>query len=379
MNVATKKRAKTKCRTVVETLEDEILAGRYRPPASFPSVARIVRRFDVAHLTAVKALDELKKMGLVRSRQGAGTFVAHSASRSIGLIVPAWHGTDFFSVLCGEISGLCQRKGRPLLFADTSKISSSETPKRLKGIAESFVEERVSGVMFHPVDFCEKAHEANRTVVEIFRRASIPVVLLDCDIVNPPHESEFDIIGIDNVSAGWRIGEHVLSAGARRILYVSLFTEVSPNAQARFVGIRDAVAMTRGATLVEYRMQAKNGASSLRERIRTAEADAIVCSSDNVAALVLKELARLKLRVPEDVMVTGVNDTSLAEMVSPTLTTIHQPCADIARIAFEMLERRHAEPDAPPMRVFLPAPLVVRESTAHEGRQEQGHSSMKGC
>ena len=362
------RRAKTKCRTVVETLEDEILAGRYKSPATFPSVARIVRRFGVAHLTAVKVLDELKKMGLVRSRQGAGTFVAPTAGRSIGLIVPAWQGSDFFPALCGEVASVCQRKGRPLLFADTSRISSAGMAKRLETIAESFVEQRVSGVMFHPVDFCERAQKVNRAVVDVFRAAGVPVVLLDCDIVNPPDESGLDVVGIDNISAGWRLGEHMLSRGARRILYASVFSNVSPNAQARLAGLRDAVNANRDATLFEYGMRSNPG-GRLGECLRKTKAEAIVCSNDNVAALVVKELASLGLRVPRDVLVSGVNDLTIATVVNPALTTIHQPCPDIARVAFEMLERRSADPDAPPMRVFLPAPLVMRESTdfRHQG------------
>jgi len=67
-------RCESKYKAIVDALSDEIMAGRYRRPMSFPSVARIVRRFGVAHLTAVKVLDELKKRGLVETRQGSGTF-----------------------------------------------------------------------------------------------------------------------------------------------------------------------------------------------------------------------------------------------------------------------------------------------------------------
>ena len=72
----------TKCRTIVDTLSDEIAAGRYRAPSSFPSVERIIRRFKVAQTTAVRALDELKKRGLVYSVHGSGTFVRKSAFRA---------------------------------------------------------------------------------------------------------------------------------------------------------------------------------------------------------------------------------------------------------------------------------------------------------
>jgi len=361
-------RAKTKCRTVVETLADEIMAGRYRPPATFPSVARIVRRFGVAHLTAVRVLDELKKMGLVRSRQGSGTFVAPAAGRSVGLMVPAWHASDFFPSICGEISSVCQERGMALLFADTSKISCDEMPGRLSAIAKSFVEQGVAGVMFHPVDFCGCAREANEMVVDVFREAGVPIVLLDCDIVNPPEESGIDMVGIDNISAGWRLGKHVMSRGARKVLYVSVFTEVSPNALSRLAGLRDAVSASRRVSLSELRMPQSGGAEELREGIAASHADAIVCSSDMVAAIVMKELAALGLRVPDDVIVAGVNDVSLAKIVSPALTTIHQPCAEMARVAFETLERRRGDPGAPAMRVFLPAPLVERDSTARAAR-----------
>ena len=360
------KHTKTKCRTVVETLGDEILAGRYKPPATFPSVTRIVRRFGVAHLTAVKVLDELKKMGLIRSRQGSGTFVAPTAGRSIGLMVPAWQGSDFFPAICSEVSGLCQRKGRPLLFADTSGIACDEMPKQLCAIAESFVEQRVSGVLFHPVDFCSSARKANAQVVAKLHEAGIPVVLLDCDIVNSPEESGLDVVGIDNVAAGRKLGDHVLSKGARRILFASVFPKLSPNVQSRLSGLRDAVSATLGAKLAEFDMSTTASGKLLGECLRKTKADAIVCASDRVAALAIRELLALGIRVPQDVIVSGVNDITVATMVTPALTTIHQPCADIARVAFETLERRRADPDAPAMRVFLPAPLVVRESTAGE-------------
>ena len=83
----------TKCRTIVDTLSDEIAAGRYRAPSSFPSVERIIRRFKVAQTTAVRALDELKKRGLVYSVHGSGTFVRRTEARDPDLCFAAAVGT----------------------------------------------------------------------------------------------------------------------------------------------------------------------------------------------------------------------------------------------------------------------------------------------
>jgi len=357
-------RSGTKCRFIVETLGGEIAAGRYSAPSTFPSAEQIVRRFKVAYLTARKALDELKKRGLVFSVQGAGTYVTRTAGRSIGLVVPAWSGSDFFPALCHAVSAICQRNSRALLFADTSAESGEGLGERMVALAKSFVQEKVGGVLFHPIDFCSGADVANKAVLDVFREAGVPVVLLDCDVANPPDESGYDVVGIDNVAAGWRLGEHVISRGAKKILFVSVFAAVSPNAQSRLAGLRDAVSARRGIRLAAFdAAPGEAGEEAIEEAIRREKPDAVVCSNDNLAAQSLHALSNMGLRVPYDVLLAGVNDVSLARMLSPPLTTIHQPCVDIARVAFETLERRRKNPDAPPMRIFLPAPLVVREST----------------
>ncbi|MBR4260119.1 MAG: substrate-binding domain-containing protein [Kiritimatiellae bacterium] len=359
----------SKYKAIFNTLCDEIMAGRYRRPMSFPSVARIVRRFGVAHLTAVKVLDELKRRGLVKTRQGAGTYVSSSATKAFGLIVPAWPKGEFFPVICQAISSFCQTKGRPLLFADTSFISATDMATRLSGVARSFVEQRVSGVFYHPIDFRDAANSLNRRVTDVFQAADIPLVLIDCDMEDPPATGGFDVIGIDNMAAGWRLGDHVLSLGARRILFVSMFQEFSSNVQLRCVGVRNAVSAQSKATFlgsISFGDGAKFSAC-----VRRQHPDAIICSSDTVAVLVLKRLANLNIRVPEDVMVAGVNDLPFATMTMPTLTTIHQPCFDIARTAFAALESRLENPDEPPRRIFLPAPLVIRESTGNGFQQKR--------
>lgn len=363
-----------KYKTIVGTLSDEIMAGRYRQPMSFPSVARIVRRFGVAYQTAVKVLDELKQRGLVRTRQGAGTYVTEAASRTFGLLVPSWPTGEFFPALCQSLSNLCQAKGRPLLFADTSSISDDDMSVRLSEVARSFMEQRVSGVIFHPIDFCDGAAALNKSVADVFRKAGIPLVLIDCDMEKPPAASGFDVIGIDNVAAGWQLGNHVLSCGARKILFVSLFQEYSSNVQLRCAGVRNAVAAQAKAAFLGSAALADFPACVRRKR-----PDAVICSNDTVAAQVLKRLTGAGVRVPEDMMVTGVNDLPLSSLTTPTLTTIHQPCFEIARAAFETLETRLANPEAPPRRIFLPAPLVVRESTADRFQQGRRHVRRGNC
>ena len=63
---------------------------------------------------------------------------------------------------------------------------------------------------------------------------------------------------------------------------------------------------------------------------------------------------------------TGRNASfSSATLTNLALTTIRQPCTEIAQAAVETLEWRLLDPSTAPRRVFVSAPLVVRESTTN--------------
>ena len=358
-------RSGTKCRTIVDTLSDEIAAGRYRS-AAFPSAERIVRRFNVSYATAVKALDELKRRDLVYSENGSGTFVKTTAGRAIGLMAPAWPGGGYFPILCREVAAVCQANGRPLLFTDTEEHRVEGMRERITALASSLIEERVSGVLYHPVAFGPDAPAANGAVVGMFREAGIPVVLIDSDFVLPPEESGCDVVGIDHILCGWRLGSHLLSRGARRILFVSYRTTTPQvNIPLHCAGLRQALAAKRGARFSVFDIQPNpTDEAALADYLARERPDAVACRSDMLAITALKAIRAAGLSVPDDIIVTGFGDYSYARIADPPLTTIRQPIADIVRIAFETLQRRGRNPDAPPMRVFLPAPLVERESTA---------------
>ena len=94
---------------------------------------------------------------------------------------------------------------------------------------------------------------------------------------------------------------------------------------------------------------------------------ALICAGDEPAAVAMRTLGRLGLRVPEDVSVIGYSDFSFAALLDPPLTTISQPFEEMGAVAARILlkrlqDRTHVEEVA--SRVALPTKLIVRESTA---------------
>lgn len=53
--------------------------------------------------------------------------------------------------------------------------------------------------------------------------------------------------------------------------------------------------------------------------------DAFVCQNDEVAAAFKQTLEKLKLKVPDDVMLVGFDGLEISRLVSPPLTTVRQP------------------------------------------------------
>ena len=349
-----------KYRKIVDRLRSEILAGKYPPGDAFPSLKMLCRRFGVSYLTAVKALEALKELGLVKSQNGVGTFVARRMM-TVGLVMPMLKQVEVYPPICQEFSRLCLEKGVSIDFADISALRSDRVRPVVVAAARRMVADGVAGVVFHPVDFGDRADRTNREVLRIFRSAKIPVVILDADMEAESGQDRFDFVGVDNFEIGKIVGRHVIERGAKKIAFAA-WADMSANVRRRLDGLMAAIAQKRGVTFAGSGLYLSESAA-LAAKWRRSPPDAVVCSSDLVAANVLKLLRRIGKRCPRDILVTGVDDVNLATLVSPTLTTVRQPCAEIAATVLETLVWRFDNPEKDKRRIMLAADLVVREST----------------
>lgn len=345
---------------IADQLKGEIRTGKYPPGSAFLSLKMICRRFGVSYLTAVKVLESLKELGLVKSRNGAGTFVTRQM-KTVGLVMPMLKQVEVYPPICQEFSRLCLEKGVSIDFADISALRPGNVRPVVVAAARRMVSNGVAGVVFHPVDFGDDAHGTNREVLDVFKSANIPVVILDTDIDSEPGEDRFDFVGVDNFEIGKFVGLHVIERGAKKIIFTA-WADMSANVRRRLDGLVAAIAQTRGVQFVGSGLYLKES-DALAEKWRRTLPDAVVCSSDLVAANVLKLLRRIGKRCPRDVIVTGVDDINLATLVSPTITTVRQPCAEIAATVLETLFWRFDNPEKEKRRIMLAADLVVREST----------------
>lgn len=354
---------------IFAALRRGILEGEYDPAHPLPSERALMRKYVTSRTSVRHAVDELVRARLVKRHHGRRTEVVYGGrGRRIGLI-PCVAESEFFRPLAFRVSQLCTEAGYSLLFAATGPRTVLDRhtdgyATDVVAVARDFVVQKVAGVIFQPVSFLPDAAAVNERVLSIFRAAKIPVVLVDYDAELMSRRSGCDVIGIDNFSAAREICAHLVAAGARRIHFFRR-PQCSNVVTNRLHGVRLGVTLAGlpwdGRSVLECELE--DEAAIVRHLRRHPRPDAVVCGFDAMAVRILRAARRMKLRVPDDLMVVGFDDGNIARFAEPPLTTIHQPGEAIAEEAFRRLLARIADPTLPPAEIFLNAPLVVRETT----------------
>ena len=356
----------TKFSAVFAELRGNILGGRYAA-CRFPSERTLMRRFGVSRTLMRQVIAGLKVEGLLDSRQGQGTFIPLNAKRMnerLGFIIPGVGHEEIFSPICKRLISYSERRGFTPIFADLAGGSPRERHRLVDAAVKRFIAEQVAAVVYQPVDFLADSPKINAMFLARFKEMEIPVVLFDYDIVPRPDRSAFDLIGIDNYNAGWRLGRHLVEKGAKRIAFL-----MRDNWAFSVIDRRDGLHAAAEEARLKFEVtsvepdDAKGVAALLGRR---SAPDTVVCGNDLLAIALLKTLRAAGVKVPEDVMVAGFDDTRVAALSDPPLTTIHQPSDALARSLFEVLMIRIKNPDLPAVAMYHNAWLVPRDSTARK-------------
>ena len=368
--------ANHKYRQILEKLQDDIASGRYKPGKRLPSEAELVRRFGASRMTVFRAMHELQSMGLVTRRVGSGTFVSantNTGSHVFGLLIPELGQTEIFEAICKGMMEAQEAMHHSLLWGNA--VSHEEEKERAaEQLCEHYIAQKVSGVFFAPVEFSATRFQANHKIVAAFDRARIPVVLLDRDLEPYPQRSKYDLVGIDNRRTGYLATEHLIKAGAKRIAFFAR-PNSAPTVDARIAGYREALLSQDGKQMRDLVTIADaSDPKVIRSILKKERPDAFVCANDLTAGNLMHTLISLGQRIPEDIRIMGIDDVKYARLLPVPLTTLHQPCRDIGRMAMAVMLDRIANPDLPPRDVLLRCEVVVRKSCGNPAARN-GHSA----
>jgi GntR family transcriptional regulator, arabinose operon transcriptional repressor len=358
----------TKYGRIYAALRAEIDAGRFAPGSRIPSEAQLAERFRVSRITVIHAVRNLQAAGLVERRVGAGTFVKAArrpGGLSFGLLVPDLAETEIFEPMCQGIVSSPAARQHALLWGHSTVAHVSD--EAVLAACRQYIERGVSGVFFAPVESSADAAAINARVLHELDEAGIPAVLLDRNSLPYPAPPDHDLVGIDNRRAGYRITQHLIDAGCRRIGFIGA-KRSAPTTDARAAGYREAlIAADLPATSALVRRSEGFAAGEIDAYVRSARPDGIVCANDRTAGAVMHALRQIGVSVPSDVRIVGIDDVQYASLLPVPLTTLRQPAREIGDVALAVMVERIARPDLPPRETHLACRLIVRESCGAAG------------
>lgn len=353
-------------------LEGQMLSGKLPVGAQVPTEQCLCALHGVSRITARRALEELRKLGLIKRTPGRGSFVcalpqdqstvatevvvlttftAHhliSASESGGWEPQVVRGMDSCLLAEGFHVTLL-----PLQFEGSPKDAFTLFCERIDTLGP-----RLAGVIGFGTP-------SILPMLEALDRRGIPWVT-----VRPVSRAQsYNFVAADNFESNRYLAEEFLRLGYRKALFVS--TDIGYIATAdRFFGFLQGWFKAGGRLEDVSRMEVTTAAALSQENMddlarRLSGKDrprAIFCMGDLLAASVLKICQQQGLSVPEDVAVVGGSGLTLAEHTTPTLTVLAQPTMEIGHAAESMLvEIIRTKQLRIPGR-YIPCPIIRRDS-----------------
>lgn len=293
----------------------------------------------VAPATVERVVRAASELGYRPNRAASG--LRSGRSGVIGLVVPDLENPYFASVAKG-VQARAHTHGRAVHIVDTDESVTTEAGE-VRGLAQ-----QTDGVIL-----CSP-RDLNRDLAALADR---PVVLVNNRAEGLPSVTADHLVGM------FRAVAHLRALGHRRVAYVG-GPESSWSNRQRREGLRRAAETHEDVEIVlagAFRPHVEGGRAAA-DLVVGAGATAVVTYNDLVAIGLMERLRSRGLEVPRDLSVVGCDDTFVAALASPPLTTLSADLHEMGARAVDVLVALLAGEDPPPAGE-LPVELVVRGST----------------
>lgn len=198
--------------------------------------------------------------------------------------------------------------------------------------------------------------------IDAAAQAGVPLVVWG----EPKTPAIYPVVGGDNLFGGHESTWYLLNHGCQRILFLG--DPEHAEMRQRHQGYCNAL-QEKGLT-IDPRLTAAIDITStaaydyINQHIRQhgLNFDGIVCVSDMVALGALKALKERYVGIPQDVSIVGYDDIALAELMHPSLTTIHQNTHQAAEMMVSELIKQLEGQDG--VSQVVDTQLIVRRSTS---------------
>ncbi len=324
------------------TLEDVAKAAGVGPM----TVSRTINGHPyVAEETAKRVRTAIRQLDYRPNH--AARMLTGQLSRSIGLIVPDL-ADPFFSVVSHAVQEAARESGYLVWLAASNDDLSIEAAQ-----VEQMAHHPVDGILLVPVD------SRDRYLKEV-ATGNTPVVTID----RPIEVATTDSVEVENRAGARMAVEHLIGHGYRKITCVATNAHLS-TIKERIAGYEECMRQARLSRAKVLQLsslvEAKAGLSALFHSSNRPEA---LFTANNASTIwVIETLREMNIEAGKDVALVGFDDVDFYTLITPPITSVRQPAAELGRMSARLLlQRIKGDSSLSSVRTVLPVSLVIRES-----------------
>lgn len=279
-------------------------------------------------------------------------------TKTLGLLVPDI-SNPYFSEMARTIEGRAHEFGMSIIICSTYEDIEKET-KYLELLQQQQVDGFIIASTFQ-----------DKNLLKGLRQNGIPFVMLAHD--NAGMESPS--VSVDDFKGGYEATSYLITLGHKNI---AIIAEQENRSSMRIYGYREAHAANSLECLEEniYKTTAtlENAKNVFGEIMKKNDMPtAIFTCNDLLAIGVIHGAKEAGLKIPEDLSVIGYDNTILATITVPALTTIAQPITDIGNRVVDVIMEQIKENHRSNERILFNPQLIVRGTTGQVSPSEKGN------
>ena len=309
------------------------------------TVSRVINnRGYISEKTKNKVHEAMEQLGYQPNEIARS--LTKQKSNTIGIIVPHI-SHPYFAKLISNLENEAAKKDYKIILCN-----SKEKAEKEKQYLDMCKSNRVAGIIL-----CSGNVESNK-----INTGDIPVVLLERNF-------EEGKLGIqcDNYQGGKLATEHLIECGCKKVLHFSgVIDEEMPADNREKAFIDTCIKNSVKYYIKKFDINTYNQMDyyeAIKDTIaEVKEIDGIFASSDLIAAQVIQVCNELNVRIPKDLKLVGFDDVEISQLTTPTITTIHQPIKEMAKLAIELIDAKYNNIEIKEQNI-VPIELIIRNST----------------
>ena len=277
----------------------------------------------------------------------AARILTGKLSRSIGLVVPDI-ADSFFSVVSHAVQEVARESGYLVWLAASNEDALIEAAQ-----VELMAHHPVDGILLVPTD-------SRAAYLTGIAGGATPLVSIDRSI---------EIASADSVEVENRVGarmavEHLIEHGRKRIVCVVTNSHLR-TIKERIAGYRECLRHAGLPLAKELHLSSRASARAALSEIFSSRRtpDAFFTGNNAATIWVIETLREMGIRMGKDIALVGFDDEAFYTLITPPVTAVRQPSAELGRVAARLLmEKIRGGSSTSSLRTVLPVSLIVRGS-----------------